>query len=57
MPRQMPNAVTAKQFTERLKAHSSAEEREKLMRYFKTTDGDQFKNAVTGYYADPVPLP
>jgi len=22
-----------------------------------TTDGDQFKNAVTGYYADPVPLP
>ena len=38
----MPNAVTAKQFTERLKAHSSAEEREKLMRYFKTTDGDQF---------------
>jgi len=38
----MPNTVTAKQFTERLKAHSSAEEREKLMRYFKTTDGDQF---------------
>ena len=22
-----------------------------------TTDGDQFKDAVTAYYADPVPLP
>jgi 3-methyladenine DNA glycosylase AlkD len=34
--------VTAKQFIERLKAHSSPEEREKTLRYFKNTDGDQF---------------
>ena len=39
----MPNeTVTARQFTQRLKAHSSPEEREKLLRYFKNTDGDQF---------------
>jgi len=34
--------VTAKQFVQRLKAHSSPEEREKTLRYFKNTDGDQF---------------
>ena len=33
---------TAKNFIERLKALSSAKERENLMRYFKNTDGDQF---------------
>lgn len=33
---------TAKHFIERVKAHSSAKERENLMRYFKNTDGDQF---------------
>jgi len=38
----MPNPINAKQFIERLKAHSSPQEREKLMRYFKNTDGDQF---------------
>lgn len=40
----MPNTptVTAKQFVERLKAYSSPEEREKTLRYFKNTDGDQF---------------
>ncbi len=36
------NTATAKQFIERLKAHSSPEEREKTLRYFKNTDGDQF---------------
>jgi 3-methyladenine DNA glycosylase AlkD len=36
-----PN-VTAKQFIQRLKSHSSPQEREKIMRYFKNTDGDQF---------------
>lgn len=34
--------LNAKQFIERLKAHSSPKERENLMRYFKNTDGDQF---------------
>lgn len=34
--------VTAKQFIQRLKAHSSPKEREKTLRYFKNTDGDQF---------------
>lgn len=34
--------INAKQFIERLKAHSSPEEREKTLRYFKNTDGDQF---------------
>ena len=40
----MPNTqtVTAKQFVQRLKKHSSPEEREKTLRYFKNTDGDQF---------------
>ena len=39
----MPNNTpTAKQFIARLKAHSSPEEREKILRYFKNTDGDQF---------------
>lgn len=38
----MPNTITAKHFIERLKAHSSPEEREKTLRYFKNTDGDQF---------------
>ena len=39
----MPNqTVTAKQFIQRLKALSSPEEREKILRYFKNTDGDQF---------------
>jgi 3-methyladenine DNA glycosylase AlkD len=38
----MPNTITAKHFVERLKAHSSPEEREKILRYFKNTDGDQF---------------
>ena len=39
----MPNNTpTAKQFIERLKTHSSPEEREKTLRYFKNTDGDQF---------------
>ncbi len=38
----MPNIINAKKFIERLKAHSSPQEREKLMRYFKNTDGDQF---------------
>lgn len=39
----MPNeTVTARQFIQRLKAHSSPEEREKTLRYFKNTDGDQF---------------
>ena len=38
----MPNIITAKQFIERLKTQSSPQEREKLMRYFKNTDGDQF---------------
>lgn len=37
----MPNP-TAKDFIKRLKAHSSPEEREKTLRYFKNTDGDQF---------------
>ena len=39
----MPNeTVTARQFIQRLKAHSSPEEREKTLRYCKNTDGDQF---------------
>ena len=38
----MPNTITAKHFVARLKAHSSPEEREKILRYFKNTDGDQF---------------
>ena len=39
----MPNqTVAAKQFIQHLKAHSSPEEREKTLRYFKNTDGDQF---------------
>ena len=39
----MPNqTVTARQFIQRLKAQSSPEEREKTLRYFKNTDGDQF---------------
>ena len=38
----MPNNITAKQFIARLKAHSSPAEREKTLRYFKNTDGDQF---------------
>ena len=33
---------TAKQFVDKLKTHSSPEEAEKLKRYFKNTDGDQF---------------
>jgi len=40
----MPNTqtLTAKRFIDLLKKHSSPEEREKLLRYFKNTDGDQF---------------
>ena len=38
----MPNTITAKHFIERLKAHASPVEREKTLRYFKNTDGDQF---------------
>lgn len=40
----MPNTppITAKRFIEVLKARSSPEEREKTLRYFKNTDGDQF---------------
>lgn len=38
----MPTTITAKQFILRLKAHSSPVEREKTLRYFKNTDGDQF---------------
>jgi len=38
----MNNAITAKRFIEVLKARSSPEEREKTLRYFKNTDGDQF---------------
>lgn len=40
----MPNtpSITAKRFIEVLKARSSPEEREKTLRYFKNTDGDQF---------------
>ena len=34
--------ITAKRFIEMLKARSSPEEREKTLRYFKNTDGDQF---------------
>jgi 3-methyladenine DNA glycosylase AlkD len=34
--------ATAKQFIQYLKARSSPEEREKTLRYFKNTDGDQF---------------
>jgi len=37
-----PATVTAKQFITLLKSHSSPEEREKNLRYFKNTDGDQF---------------
>jgi 3-methyladenine DNA glycosylase AlkD len=36
------SAITAKRFIEVLKARSSPEEREKTLRYFKNTDGDQF---------------
>jgi 3-methyladenine DNA glycosylase AlkD len=35
-------SVNAKHFIERLRGHSSPEEREKTLRYFKNTDGDQF---------------
>ena len=38
----MNNPITAKRFIEVLKARSSPEEREKTLRYFKNTDGDQF---------------
>lgn len=38
----MPNTITAKHFIERLKTHASPVEREKSLRYFKNTDGDQF---------------
>lgn len=41
----MPNdrsTISAKQFIAKLKTYSSPEEREKLMGYFKNTDGDQF---------------
>ncbi len=39
----MPNqTITARQFIQRLKPLSSPEEREKILRYFKNTDGDQF---------------
>lgn len=38
----MPNTITAKHFIQRLKAHSSPQEREKTLRYFKNTDRDQF---------------
>lgn len=38
----MPATNTAKQFIDKLKTHSSPEEAEKLKRYFKNTDGDQF---------------
>lgn len=39
----MPGTTTtAKRFVERLKAHSSPEEREKTLRYFKNADADQF---------------
>jgi 3-methyladenine DNA glycosylase AlkD len=40
MPNRSP--ITAKRFIEVLKARSSPEEREKTLRYFKNTDGDQF---------------
>jgi len=40
----MPNTppITARRFIAVLKARSSPEEREKTLRYFKNTDGDQF---------------
>ena len=38
----MTNTITATHFIQRLKAHASPEEREKTLRYFKNTDGDQF---------------
>jgi len=38
----MPNNITAKQYVARLKTHSSPQEREKTLRYFKNTDGDRF---------------
>lgn len=38
----MPTANSAKQFIDKLKAHSSPEEGEKLKRYFKNSHGDQF---------------
>ena len=45
----MPNNTpTAKQFIARLKTHSSPEEREKILRYFKNTDGDQFVGVRMG---------
>ncbi len=34
--------ITARQFIDKLKTHSSPAEGEKLKRYFKNTDGDQF---------------
>lgn len=46
----MPNTnATAKQFIQRLKANSSPEEREKILRYFKNTDGDQFIGVRMGH--------
>lgn len=46
----MPNQpVTAKQFIQHLKAQSSPEEREKTLRYFKNTDGDQFIGVRMGH--------
>ncbi len=38
----MPRTITARQFIDKLKTHSSPEEGEKLKRYFKNTDGDRF---------------
>ena len=38
----MPNTITAKHFIERLKTHASPVEREKTLRYFKNTEGDDF---------------
>jgi 3-methyladenine DNA glycosylase AlkD len=41
----MPNSrptISAKHFIDKLKTHTSPEEGEKLKRYFKNTDGDQF---------------
>lgn len=38
----MTSTINAKQFIQRLKAHSSPAEREKTLRYFKNTDGDEF---------------
>ena len=38
----MPTTISAKQFIDKLKTHSSPEESVKLQRYFKNTDGDKF---------------